>query len=311
MFHVVALYKFAHIDDPKGLKATLLPYMKDHDICGTIICAPEGVNGTIAGPKQALDYVIKILGKASGLNDDDLKWSTAREKPFKKTKVKIKPEIVTLRIDNVDPVNDTGIFVTPEKWNDILNNPDIVVLDTRNFYETEIGTFKGAVDPKTDSFTDFPDYVDQHLDPEKNKEVAMFCTGGIRCEKASAMMRKKGFDKVYQLHGGILKYLEVMSPKDSLWEGECFVFDDRVAISHGLAQGNSEMCYGCGYPVTKQDQEHENYEAGVCCPRCYNDHDEERKKVLRERHARIVQQRHHETEHILSKSSVSKHKQSN
>lgn len=288
MFHVAALYKFANIADPQSLKDEILPGMRERGISGTIICAPEGVNGTVAGSKEALDWLTAVLSSYTGLQDSDIKWSTATEQPFKRTKVKVKEEIVTLRAPDIDPVGDTGEFVSPAQWNAILENPDIVVLDTRNFYETEIGSFKGAIDPKTDSFTDFPDFVDKHLDPETNKQVAMFCTGGIRCEKASALMRKKGFEKVYQLHGGILKYLEEVPKDQSLWEGECFVFDDRVAISHGLREGSAKMCWGCGYPLTVDDQSHPHYEDGVSCARCYDQHSAERKQVLRERHARLV-----------------------
>ena len=291
MFHVAALYKFTKIADPQKLRDRLLPKMRNLGISGTIICAPEGINGTIAGGKIALEKIVAFLGEEAALPPEDVKWSTAAQQPFKKCKVKLKPEIVTLREDNIDSANETGDFVTPAQWNEILENPDIIVLDTRNFYETEIGTFKGAIDPKTDSFTDFPDFIEKHLNPDINKEVAMFCTGGIRCEKASAYMRKQGFEKIYQLHGGILKYLEDVPEEDSLWEGECFVFDDRVAIAHGLKEGTSEMCYGCGYPVTLEDQQDPNYEDGVCCGRCHDQHSEERKNVLRERHTRIQAER--------------------
>lgn len=291
MYHVAALYKFTELKDPDALKDRLLPEMKARKISGTLIFATEGVNGTVAGSKQALNWLIEELGAATTLNPEDVKWSTASEQPFKRTKIKIKPEIVTLREDGVDAANNTGEFVSPDDWNKLLEDPETIVIDTRNFYETGIGTFKGAVDPKTESFTDFPDYVQKTLDPDKNEKVAMFCTGGIRCEKASAYMKKLGFKNVYQLHGGILKYLETMPPEQSLWEGECFVFDDRVAVRHGLEEGTSVMCYGCGYPLTVEDQQHPYYEDGVCCARCANDHSEDRKQVLRERHQRIRQEK--------------------
>lgn len=287
MYHVAALYKFTNLSDPEQLKADLLPKMKDLGISGTLIFADEGINGTVAGSEKALSWLTEELFARTGIKPEDIKWSTASEQPFKRTKIKIKPEIVTLREDGVDAASNTGEFVSPDDWNKLLEDPETIVIDTRNFYETEIGTFKGAVDPKTESFTDFPDYVQKTLDPEKDEKVAMFCTGGIRCEKASAYMKKLGFKNVYQLHGGILKYLETMPPEQSLWEGECFVFDDRVAVRHGLEEGTSTMCYGCGFPLTVEDQNDPHYEDGVCCARCYNDHSEERKKVLRERHQRI------------------------
>lgn len=291
IFHVAALYKFIPVSSPHNLKERLLPGMRERGISGTIICAPEGVNGTVAGSRSALDWLVQELAENTGLSCADVKWSTAAQQPFKRCKFKIKDEIVTLRAGTVDAVKETGEFVSPTQWNEIIKNPDIVVIDTRNIYETEIGTFKNAVDPGTESFTDFPAYVEQHLNPEINKEVAMFCTGGIRCEKASAYMRRQGFEKVYQLHGGILKYLEEIPAENSLWQGECFVFDDRVTVTHGLQEGEAHMCYGCGFPVTAKGQKDPAYEEGVCCARCHDMHSEERKTVLRERHTRISAER--------------------
>lgn len=291
MFHVAALYKFTRISSPESLKEIIFPKMKDLGITGTLICAPEGINGTIAGTKDALQEIIALLATHIGVGGDDVKWSTAALQPFKRCKFKLKPEIVTLRKDGVDSQHNTGEFVTPQDWNKILQDPDMIIIDTRNDYEVEIGTFKNAINPKTDCFTEFPEYIAENYSPEKNKKVAMFCTGGIRCEKASAYMRSQGYETVYQLHGGILKYLEDVPAEQSLWEGECFVFDDRVSVKHGLEEGDSEMCYGCGFPVMEKDQDNPLYEAGVCCPRCHDLMDDDRKQVLRERHERISQER--------------------
>ena len=289
MHHVAALYKFTEIKDPKSLKAIIHPAMKSRHIYGTLICAPEGINGTISGAKPDLDWLVATLGREIGLNAADIKWSTADKAPFKRQKFKLKPEIVTRRLPGVDAVRQTGEFVAPEDWNKIVDNPDIPVIDTRNFYETQLGSFEGAIDPGTESFTDFPAFIDANFDPDRQKDIAMFCTGGIRCEKASAYLRHKGFRNVYQLHGGILKYLEKIPEDQSRWRGECFVFDDRVSLSHGLKQGETAMCWGCGLPLMAPDQDRPEYEDGVSCHRCYDATSDDRKRVLRERHARIMQ----------------------
>lgn len=303
-YHIAALYKFANIEKPHDFKDFLLPQMKQRKICGTLILAPEGINGTIAGGPDSMQWIISWLTANTPLEHKDVKWSGAHEKPFKKTKIKIKPEIVTLRKEGLDPVRGTGEFVSPDEWNTILDDPDTLVIDTRNYYETQLGGFHGAIDPATESFTDFPEYVENNLDPQKHKKIAMFCTGGIRCEKASAFMRKKGFKNIYQLEGGILKYLEVTPPSQSKWKGECFVFDDRVSVTHGLKQGSARMCWGCGLPLTVEDQQAPEYEDGVCCARCAPLLSDERKQVLRDRHRRILEQK--EKEMLAQNTSLDK-----
>ncbi len=284
MYTVAALYKFKKLDNLERRKSDLLSLMRSLDMCGTIILAPEGLNGTVAGSAESMkrfaDYVFDVFK----LCNDSIKWSSAKDKPFRRLKVKIKDEIVTMRQEGLDPAGRTGQFVPAKDWNAIIDNPDTLVIDTRNTYETELGKFRNAIDPKTSSFSEFAGFVDQYLDPKKHKHVAMYCTGGIRCEKASAYMLEKGFDTVYQLEGGILKYLETVPPEKTRWEGECFVFDYRVAVDHSLKEGTAKMCFGCGDPVTHEDQSSPLYVEGISCPRCAHMVDTEREHALRQKH---------------------------
>ena len=231
---VAALYKFVHLPDFAERREPILDYCVTQGIKGTILLAEEGINGTIAGSRAAIDAVLTFLRSDPRLTDLEHKESIADTHPFERMKVKLKQEIVPLGVPEIDPNQKVGTYVTPEEWNEIISDPDVVVIDTRNDYEVQIGTFKGAINPQTKAFREFPDYVRQHLDPSKHKKVAMFCTGGIRCEKASSFMLEEGFEEVYHLKGGILKYLEEVPTQKSLWEGECFVFDQRVAVRHGL-----------------------------------------------------------------------------
>jgi UPF0176 protein len=246
---VTAFYKFVSIADPSGLRETLLALADDCGIKGTILLAPEGINSTVSGPDPGIRRLLAFLRADPRFADLVSKESYTDEIPFGRLKVKVKREIVTMRQPDADPSKRVGTYVKPEDWNTLVSDPDVLVLDTRNAYEVAIGTFKGAVDPVTASFSEFPDFVAANLDPEKHKRVAMFCTGGIRCEKASAFMLGQGFPEVYHLEGGILKYLETIPPQQSLWQGECFVFDERVALEHGVKPGTHVMCESCGFPI--------------------------------------------------------------
>jgi UPF0176 protein len=247
---VAALYKFVTLEDFHALREPLLDVCVAAGIKGTLLIAQEGINGTIAGSRQGIDQVLGYLKADPRMADLVHKESFDDHVPFYRMKVKLKKEIVTMGVPGVDPNHQVGTYVEAEDWNALINDPDVVVLDTRNDYEVGIGTFKGALDPHTTTFREFPAYVRENLDPAKNKKVAMFCTGGIRCEKASAFMLNEGFDEVFHLQGGILKYLEDVPAAESNWEGECFVFDNRVAVNHQLEKGQYDQCHGCRHPIT-------------------------------------------------------------
>ena len=271
MSYIVAtFYKFVNISSLKAKQAQILAWCEKNSVKGTIILAEEGINGTIAGTKEAIASILSLLRSLDGLADLEHKESTAKKPPFARLKVKIKSEIVTLGIPEVNPNQQVGTYVDPQDWNRIISDREVVVIDTRNDYEVEIGSFKGAKNPNTESFREFPEYIEDNLDPAKHSKVAMFCTGGIRCEKASSYMLSQGFKAVYHLKGGILKYLENVPPEESLWEGECFVFDERVAVKEGLKPGSHELCYACGHPVSKADKQSHQYESNISCPHCYD-----------------------------------------
>ena len=284
---VAALYKFVTLEDYPALREPLLDVCLKADICGTLLLAREGINGTIAGSREAIDTVLEYLMADSRLADLEHKESFDDHMPFHRMKVKLKREIVTMGVEGIDPNAVVGTYVDPRDWNALVNDPDVMLIDTRNDYECGIGTFKGAVDPETTTFRDFPEYVRTHLDTGKQKKVAMFCTGGIRCEKASAFMLNEGFEEVYHLRGGILKYLEVVPEAESTWEGECFVFDNRVAVDHSLEKGSYDQCYGCRHPITEQDKQSEFYEKGVCCPLCYDSLSQDQKARFAERQKQV------------------------
>lgn len=284
---VAALYKFVALEDFEAIQPKLLAFCQNQNIKGTLLLAPEGINGTIAGKREDIDAVLSYLNSDSRLVELEHKESYVDEMPFLRMKVKLKKEIVTLGQPGVSPINLSGTRVDPKDWNNIISDSDVVVIDTRNQYEVDIGSFKGAISPVTDSFREFPEYVKENLDPNKNKKVAMFCTGGIRCEKASSYMLSQGFEEVYQLNGGILKYLEDVDKQESLWEGECFVFDNRVAVDHDLAEGSYEQCYACRRPITEEDMQSTEYVKGVSCPRCINETSEEQRKSFQERQRQI------------------------
>ena len=265
---IAALYRFVEITDTPAMQKRVREACEARGICGTLLLAPEGVNGTIAGQGEAIPEIIALLDDWLEVSKGEVKYSYAENRPFKRLKVRLKKEIITMRQPEANPTKRVGKYVTPEEWNALITDPDVVTIDTRNDYETAVGTFKGAIDPKTKIFTEFADYVEKNLSPEKNKKVAMYCTGGIRCEKASSYMLSQGFEEVYHLKGGILQYLEDVPQEDSLWEGSCFVFDRRVAVDHGLAESPHLICYGCRYPLNPEDTSHEKYEEGVSCHHC-------------------------------------------
>lgn len=284
IWKVVALYRFVKIDDTAKLQKIIKDSCIELGICGTLLLAPEGINGTIAGHPDRLPKIVDLLETLLEISKGEVKYSQADHKPFRHMKVRLKKEIVTLRQPHVDPTTQVGTYVEPKDWNALISDPEIVNIDTRNNYETAIGTFKGAVDPDTDVFTEFADYVEKNLDPKKNKKVAMFCTGGIRCEKASSYMLSKGFEEVYHLKGGILKYLEEVPEEESLWEGSCFLFDRRVGVEHGLKESAHLLCYGCRYPLEPADLELDSFEKGVSCKHCIDDLTPEKARAFRMRH---------------------------
>lgn len=290
---VCALYKFAVLNDFKTLRQPLLDLLQQHQVCGTLLLAREGVNGTIAGSREGVDVIKTWLAADERFEGIDYKESFVDSQPFKRTKVKLKKEIVTMGVDGIDPRRIVGTYVQPGDWNALISDPEVLVVDTRNQYEVEIGTFQHAVNPATDTFREFPDYVKAHLDPARHRKVAMFCTGGIRCEKSTAYLKEQGFDEVYHLHGGILKYLEEVPQEQSLWQGECFVFDDRVTVNHSLERGDFDQCHACRRPITEADKQRPEYEQGVSCHRCLQTLTEAQKARFaeRERQMRLAQQR--------------------
>lgn len=286
-YTVAALYKFAALPRFREMQAEILAACKQNGVCGSLLLAHEGINGTIAGTAEEIEKILAFLNNYPALAGFDYKLSFANDAPFYRMKVRLKKEIVTIGIDGVNPNETVGTYVDPEEWNKIISDPDVIVLDTRNDYEVEIGTFKNAIDPRTKTFREFPAYVKKHFDNQKHKKVAMFCTGGIRCEKASSYMKQIGFDTVYHLKGGILKYLETMPKEKSLWEGDCFVFDQRVSVGHGLALGDYILCPSCRHPVSAEERKNTTYEEGVSCPHCFDTLTAERKAASRERQKQI------------------------
>jgi UPF0176 protein len=284
---VAALYKFASFADCTALQGPLLALCQDAGVQGTLLLAPEGINGTIAGPHDGIARVLDHIRSLPDCSDLDVKFSTAQTMPFGRMKVRIKREIVTMGQPDIDPRASVGTYVAPHDWNELISDPDTIVIDTRNAYEVAVGTFAGAIDPETRSFREFPDWFrrerDRLLGAGQTPKVAMFCTGGIRCEKSTAYMRTLGFDEVYHLEGGILKYLETVPPEQSLWRGECFVFDERVSVGHGLTPGDHQLCRACRQPLADGAMQSPEYEAGVSCPRCHADTSEQQKDSARER----------------------------
>ncbi|MBT5877625.1 MAG: rhodanese-related sulfurtransferase [Rhodospirillaceae bacterium] len=284
---VAALYKFATLNDYVDLQPPLLAKCKAEGVIGTLLLAREGINGTISGSAQGIKEVLDFIRQDPRLADLTHKESFADEYPFTRMKVRLKKEIVTMGVENLDPVHSAGHYVDAKDWNDFISDPDVIVVDTRNGYEVEIGTFKGAIDPKTTSFREFPKWVRESGLLDTKKKVAMFCTGGIRCEKSTAFMRQQGVGEVYHLKDGILKYLETIPVEESLWQGDCFVFDERVSVGHGLVQGTYGMCYGCGHAIDEEDKNSPLYEPGVCCPKCHDKLSVDQKSRFAERQKQI------------------------
>ena len=287
---VATFYRFVTLDDLPALKAELAALCADTGTRGTILIAPEGINGTLAGPQDGVATMVAHLDRRCGIGRGELKFSAAEDWPFARTKVRIRPEIITMRAPEADPSRRVGTYVAPSDWNALIDDPEVLVLDTRNRYETKVGGFAGAVDPAIDSFTDFKTYVETALDPAEHRKVAMFCTGGIRCEKASAYMLSKGFESVFHLKGGILQYLEDVPQEDSRWEGDCYVFDGRVAVGHGLARTDWTACYGCGQPLSPEERADPAFEEGVSCAHCIDRLTEEKAASLRERQRQIMRE---------------------
>jgi len=280
---VAALYKFAKLPDYQERQPYLFDFCVKQDLYGTLLLAEEGINGTVAGTRAGIDALIAFLRTDPRFADLEHKESYADEMPFTRMKVKLKKEIVTLGVAGINPNERVGTYVAPEDWNALISDPDVVLIDTRNGYECDIGTFRGAIDPQTTTFREFPAYISQNFNPAKHKKVAMFCTGGIRCEKASSLMVEQGYEQVYHLQGGILKYLEKIPPAESLWEGECFVFDQRISVGHGLKVGEYEQCHGCRHPISPEDKASVQYVEGVSCPHCFSTQSEEKRNRFAER----------------------------
>jgi UPF0176 protein len=304
-FVVAALYQFARIDTPEALRNSLLERMTNHNIRGTLLVAPEGINGTIAGTRTSIDALIDWLKTDHCFEDMSYKESFSDEMPFARTKVKLKNEIVTMGVEGIDPNRVVGTYVEPQDWNALIRDPDVVVVDTRNDYEVEVGTFNRSINPAISTFREFPAFVDARLDPARTPKVAMFCTGGIRCEKSTAYLKERGFKDVYHLHGGILKYLEEVPEADSEWTGECFVFDERVTVDHALHRGRYDQCHACRRPITEADKNSAHYVPGVSCPHCHDETTVTQRERFeeREKQIRLAAERHEP--HIGAGSDIS------
>jgi len=293
---VAALYHFAPFADYETRQPALLALCEEADVKGSLLLASEGINGTIAGSRASIDTVLAHIRAIPALAATEHKESHAETMPFRRMKVRLKKEIVTMGVEGIDPLKTVGTYVKPQDWNALIADPDTLIVDTRNDYEVAIGTFKNAINPETETFRQFPNWVtksDVFANPEKleGKKIAMFCTGGIRCEKATAFMREKGFDQVFHLKGGILKYLEEIDEKDSLWEGSCFVFDERVSVTHGLRIGDEILCRACRMPVTPEEQVSSQYEDGVSCPHCYDQRTDKDRDRYRARQQQLLRER--------------------
>ncbi len=287
MFTVAALYHFTRFDDPSALRGPLLDACEAAGIRGTLLLAREGINGTIAGTREGIDAALAQIRALPGCASLDWKESTAAEIPFGRMKVRLKSEIVTMGQPQVDPLAGTGHYVEAADWNALIAAPDVAVIDTRNDYEVQIGTFQGAVDPGTQSFRDFPAWWEANAHRFEGKRIAMFCTGGIRCEKSTNFLRGQGVEEVFHLKGGILKYLEEVPEAESLWQGECFVFDQRVSLGHGLRQGPHVLCHACRRPLAPEDLTRPEYEEGVACHRCAGEYSEADRARFRERQKQV------------------------
>jgi UPF0176 protein len=299
MFTVAAFYQFAPFDELSALQKPLLDLCSEQGIKGTILIAREGINGTIAGTKEGVDEVVTHTRALPGCADLEVKYSHADDMPFLRLKVRIKKEIVTLGVAGVDPARDVGRYVEADDWNALISDPDVIVIDTRNGYEVGIGSFKGAINPNTPTFRDFPSWFREFRETlPPNPKVAMFCTGGIRCEKSTAFLRSEGIEDVAHLKGGILKYLETVPKAESLWEGECFVFDDRVSVVHGLEIGSAELCRACRMPIDDAARASAEFIDGVQCPACANTRSDEQRQRYAERQKQMALAKQRGTGHL-------------
>ncbi len=307
MFLTAALYKFVSLPDFAALRDPLHDFCTARGIKGTLLLAAEGINGTVAGPERGIRELLARLRSDPRLASLEHKESWSEREPFYRLKVKLKKEIVTLGVEGIDPNRMAGTYVKPDAWNQLIHEPGVVLIDTRNDYEYQVGTFEGAINPATDSFSQLPDWVDRQMQPGgclaprpdgSKPRVAMFCTGGIRCEKSTAFMRTKGFDEVYHLEGGILKYLETVPAAQSAWQGECFVFDERVSVGHDLQPGHFELCRSCRHPLSAEDKASPLFEDGVSCPRCHDSLTPEQRRKFSERQRQIALARSRGERHI-------------
>ena len=299
-----ALYKFVALPNYGSIRHPLLKIMTDNQVFGTLLLASEGINGTISGTRASIDTVLHWLAQQPGLDNIDTKESYDDNIPFYRTKVKLKKEIVTMGVEGIDPNQVVGTYVKPADWNALISDPDVLVVDTRNNYEVEIGTFKDAVNPNTTSFREFPAWATENIEPDKTKKIAMFCTGGIRCEKSTAYMKEQGFDEVYHLEGGILKYLEEVPKEQTLWQGECFVFDNRVAVDHNLKRGSYDQCHACRMPITEQEKTLDTYQEGLSCHHCFGTLTEEQKQRFSQRQKQMELAKARGEEHIGSAAQI-------
>ena len=288
-YTIAAFYRFTPIGDAEALQIELKQKLARLDLCGTLLVAPEGINGTLTGAESAIEAMLEMLRGATGLPREEVKFSESAEKPFKRLKVRLKREIITFHQPDADPSVRVGKHVAAKDWNALIVDPDVLLLDTRNRYETRLGSFEEALDPEIEQFSDFAEFVRQNLDTTRHRKVAMFCTGGIRCEKASSFMLQEGFSEVYHLKGGILKYLEEIPAPDSRWQGDCYVFDHRMAVGQGLSTGRYEMCFSCGEAITAADRSEPQFEEGVSCPLCYEKTSQADKARFRMRHAQFAE----------------------
>ena len=309
MYLVAALYKFSSISKPKELQDEIRSQLKELSIYGTILVGEEGLNGTIAGTHKKINEAVKYIKSIQGFSNLDIKFSQSQENPFVRLKVKLKKEIVTIGDESINPNHKVGDYIDPQDWNELISDKNTILIDTRNNYECSIGTFKNAINPNTVKFREFPEWIENQnfSDDEKDKKnFAMFCTGGIRCEKASSFMKGRGFKNVNHLKGGILNYFEKIDASISLWEGECFVFDDRVSVKHDLSVGTYDMCHGCRMPITEIDKKNNKYIRGVACPACFDNTSEEQKNRYMSRQKQVDLAKERNQKHIGPKEEVQK-----
>ena len=302
---VAALYKFVEIDDLLSLQSNLYEICEKNNIMGTILIANEGINGTISGKNNEINQTISLLKSDKRFANIEIKYSSTNKQPFHRMKVRLKKEIVTIGLPEINPNKKVGTYVKPEDWNDLISDPNVIVIDTRNKYETKIGSFQNALDPETSSFREFPDWVKKFKSSKENanKKIAMFCTGGIRCEKASSLMKEEGFEDVYHLQGGILKYLETIDKENSLWNGECFVFDQRVCLTDELEVGSYKMCFACRMPITEEEMQNEKYIEGISCIYCYDKTTKEKKQRFGSRQRQILLAKERGEKHLGGKQT--------